>query len=50
MVFGKKHSYTDILTYLEHHIQIALQKQKVLLIVFLDIERAFELASSLVII
>ena len=43
--FRKQHSCLDILTYLEHHIQIALRQQKVLLIVFCDIEKAFDSAS-----
>ena len=47
--FRRNHSCTDILTYLEHFIQIALREQNVLLIVFCDIEKAFDSASHLVI-
>ena len=47
--FWKIHSCIDILTYLEHHIQIALRKQGVILIVFLDIEKASASASPLAI-
>ena len=43
--FRKQHSCLDILIYLEHHIQIALRQKKILLIVFCDIEKAFDSAS-----
>ena len=47
--FRKKHSCIDILLYLEHYIQIALRTKKVLLIVFFDIEKAFDSASHIAI-
>ena len=44
--FRSQRSCTDILVYLEHHIQLALRTQKVLIIVFFDIEKAFDTASQ----
>ena len=43
--FRSQRSCTDTLVYLEHHIQLALRTQKVLIIVFFDIEKAFDSAS-----
>ena len=45
--FRRNHSCVDVLTYLEHFIQLALRSKKVLLIVFFDIEKAFDNASHL---
>ena len=45
--FRKQHSCTDLLVYLEHFIQITLRTQKVLIIVYFDIEKAFDNASPL---
>ena len=45
--FRRGHSCLDILAYLEHYIQLALRSQKVLLIIFCDIEKAFDSASHL---
>ena len=45
--FRRNHSCVDILIYLEHFIQLALRSKKVLLIVFFDIEKAFDNASHL---
>ena len=47
--FRKNHCCTDILLYLEHYIQLALKTKKVLLIVFFDIEKAFDSASHIAI-
>ena len=40
--FRKNHSCIDTLLYLEKHIQIALRSQQILIIVFFDIEKAFD--------
>ena len=45
--FRRNHSCVDILTYLEHFIQLTLRTKKVLVIVFFDIEKAFDNASHL---
>ena len=45
--FRRNHSCTDVLVYLEHFIQLSLRTQKVLVIVFFDIEKAFDCASPL---
>ena len=45
--FRKQHSCTDLLVYLEHFIQLSLRTQKVLIIVFFDLEKAFDSASHL---
>ena len=45
--FRSQHSCTDILIYLEHFIQLTLRTQKVLIIVFFDIEKAFDTASHI---
>ena len=43
--FRIKHSCLDAQIYLENYIQISLRKQKVLLIVFFDIQKAFDSSS-----
>ena len=43
--FRKGHSCLDSLLYLEKHIQIALRSQQILIIVFFDIEKAFDSAN-----
>ena len=45
--FRKNHSCIDLLVYLEHYIQLTLRTQKVLIIVYFDIEKAFDNASPL---
>ena len=40
--FRKFHSCLDVLLNLEHHIQIALKSKKLLLLVFFDIQKAFD--------
>ena len=45
--FRRSHSCIDILIYLETFIQLALRKQKALIIVFFDIEKAFDSANHL---
>ena len=45
--FRKQHSCTDLIVYLEHFIQLTLRTQKVLIIVFFDIEKAFDNACPL---
>ena len=48
--FRKNHSCKDILIYQEHYIQMALRtKKNVLLIVFFNVEKAFDSAYHLVI-
>ena len=45
--FRRMHSCNDILIYFEHFIQLTLRSQKVLIIVFFDIEKAFDSSSHL---
>ena len=43
--FRKGHSCLDSLLYLEKHVQLALRSQQILIIVFFDIEKAFDSAN-----
>ena len=45
--FRKKHSCIDTLLYLEKYIQVALRSQQFLIIVFFDIDKAFDSANHL---